>query len=432
MFFASSFAHAAQPISLGLSSQSFRVVTRQSATGVVRTGTSTRIASEMPLSVRGRLEYEQTPLPSDAAAAGFARNYTYAGAEITADKSVEKASLNVDRRIITVGLGEGGTIFSSPDGLLRREDLELLATQFDPAALAAVSIVPADDDASSWTPSKAELALLLGLDEVTESAVVGRLEAEGDLLLIRLSGDVAGKSNGATAKIAFQSEIRTAPSNGPIRSLKCTITEDRAPGMASPGFKLQATIESTLEPISAPPQLSAAALRNVSLSPTGPPLVFSAAAGFELTHDRRWHVVNHQRDMAVLRLVDHGDVIGQCNVSSLPQVDGDHAMELGKFRQQVQEGLVQQQGAVVEASQATGDNGLEILRIVATGDVKGAPVTWVYFHLTSADGRRALLLFTLSDGLRERFGTADHELVEGFRFTAASPRTAAETSGAAR
>jgi hypothetical protein len=142
----------------------------------------------------------------------------------------------------------------------------------------------------------------------------------------------------------------------------------------------------------------------------------SDAAGFELIHDRRWQVMTEQHDATILRLVDRGDLIAQCNISPLPTLGQNQRLTLEGFQEEVRRALGKNFEQLVEASDQTIDAGVQILRVVATGRTGELPIDWMYYHLADDHGHRAAVVFTLESGLADRFAHLDRELVAAFRF----------------
>jgi hypothetical protein len=122
-------------------------------------------------------------------------------------------------------------------------------------------------------------------------------------------------------------------------------------------------------------------------------------------------------DLCVLRCVDRGDLLAQCNISPLPDLAPGQHLSLEEFQAEVLRSLSERSGQIIEANQSDGEGGLRVLRVVAAGNVAEIPIQWVYYHLSSEKGRRVSLAFTLESKLVERFAEADRTLVDTFEFT---------------
>ena len=145
----------------------------------------------------------------------------------------------------------------------------------------------------------------------------------------------------------------------------------------------------------------------------------SPNGGFELLLDRQWHVMIEREDVSVLRMVDRGDLIAQCNLSSLPTLEKGETFSLVDFQQDIQRALATHFGEFVTASETVTDDGVHVMRVVTTGKEKESSlaIDRVYYHLTDSQGRRASAVFTHESDLAERFGAADQAAISSFRFT---------------
>jgi hypothetical protein len=123
-----------------------------------------------------------------------------------------------------------------------------------------------------------------------------------------------------------------------------------------------------------------------------------------------------RHDATILRLVDRGDLIAQCNISPLPTFAKGEVLTLEGFQNDVKQVLGKNFGQVVEAAQEAGDDGLVMQRVTVGGPSGELPIQWTHYHLYDAKGHRASLVFTIEGSLVERFAQIDRELVSGFHF----------------
>ena len=133
-----------------------------------------------------------------------------------------------------------------------------------------------------------------------------------------------------------------------------------------------------------------------------------------------------RNDVTVLRLVDRGDLIAQCNITPLAPLGQDEPLSLEGFQEEVKRVLGKNLEEITEASEETGDSGLRMLRVIVAGKVGELPIQWTYYHLSDEKGRRTSLVFTLESSLLDRFATIDRELIGNFRFIEGKLPTAAK------
>jgi hypothetical protein len=123
-----------------------------------------------------------------------------------------------------------------------------------------------------------------------------------------------------------------------------------------------------------------------------------------------------RHDLCVFRFVDRGDLVAQCNISELPDFEAGKHMALEAFQEEVQQALGDKFGQVVDGAKWVSDNGTHVLRIQVSGMVSEIPVNWIHYHLSSPQGRRAAIAFTLETDLLERFAENDRLMVDTFEF----------------
>jgi hypothetical protein len=152
--------------------------------------------------------------------------------------------------------------------------------------------------------------------------------------------------------------------------------------------------------------------------------------GFQLHHDRRWSVMLERPDLTVLRFVDRGDLIAQCNISPRPALAEGQQMTMEGFQAEVKRVLGNNFEEIVEATEESDDAGRRLLRVVVAGKAGDLPIQWTYYELMDLKGRRVSLVFTLEATLLERFGALDRELMGGLTLRPGKQPTPAEGKSA--
>jgi hypothetical protein len=246
--------------------------------------------------------------------------------------------------------------------------------------------------------------------------------------------DLAGTVSGAVAGVASDVELK-AVYNFDLRQrrvnwLAMSLEESRAVGHAEPGFQITARLRLATQPAALPEPLESAALAGLDLSAADGHRLLSlrSAGGFQLLHGRQWRVMTDRHDVAILRLVERGDLIAQCNASILPDVPAGRQLEMDSFQADVKRALGDSFGQVIEASQQMTPTGIRMLRVVVSGVVADVPIQWTYYHLSDAQGHQASLVFTLEATLVEQFAEQDQTLVSSFEFQPPLPVAALDTA----
>ena len=381
----------------------------------------------LPLTVAAEMHFSERMLP--AAKANLlhtVRHYHTATATIRIQGNETTQTLRDDRRLIAAQIsGDKATLFS-PLGPLTREELELI--DIPGTSIALGSLLPGKSVAvgGTWKLSDAVVTRLVNLDAVTQQDIQCKLdEVKEGIAIIAASGKISGDVGGISSDIELQAKLNFDLKSRCVTWLAMALKEDRAIGHAQPGYQTTARIRLVAAPAGTPgitaaaPQPTDKQLSGLGLE-AGPGSTLlelsTAKGGYELHHDRRWHVMTDHFDVAVMRLVDRGDLVAQCNLSKLPALPKGQQLTLEGFQQDVKKSLGKSFGQFVEAGEDKNESGIRILRATVSGFASELPIHWMYYHLSDDRGHRASLVFTLEAKLVERYAQLDREVISGFRF----------------
>jgi hypothetical protein len=282
---------------------------------------------------------------------------------------------------------------------------------------------------SQWPLADATVARLLGLEAISEQDIACAFDSVKDnVAIVSLAGKVTGAVGGVSSDIELKGKLNFDLKQRAVTWLTLAYKENRAIGHAQPGFEVLTTLRMVVAPIQPVAELSDKALAGLLLKADGGQTLIeltSEAGGFQLTHDRRWRVILERSDITVMRLVDRGDLIAQCNITPRPALAKDQQLSMEGFQDDVKRVLGNNFEEIVEATEETGDNDLRVLRVVVAGKVGDLPIQWAYYHLSDDNGRRASLVFTMESSLIERYAHIDRELLANFRFLAEKQPTQA-------
>lgn len=384
----------------------------------------------MPLEVTAELAYSERTLAAGAAYATSrtVRNYSQATANIKLRETAITNSLRADRRIFVSESGEKLATTFSPLGPLTRDELDLVDVPGSGLALAALLPQRALPVNQSWPIPDWAAARLLGLEAVNQHDLIGKLtEVKENVATIDLGGKVAGAVGGVSSEIELKGKLNFDLKQRAVTWLVLGFTENRAIGHAQPGYNVATKVRMVASPIAPTKDLADAALARLPLKATGETTLIDftgESAGYQLTHDRRWGVMADRHDVTILRLIDRGDLVAQCNISRLPQLAQGEQLALEVFQDDVKKTLGKNFGQIVEASQESLGE-LRSLRVVVSGTASELPIQWMYYHLSDAAGNRVALVFTIEGSLVEKYPQIDRELVNGLRFVATKKPTPA-------
>jgi hypothetical protein len=377
---------------------------------------------ELPMEVHGELAYDERVLESrgEPLRLRAVRHYHRAAAVLKIGTGQLRPQLSPERPLIVTRFAPEGALHFSPLGPLRSEDLDLLETQCDSLLLSWLLPTESVVLEQTWEIPTQPLALLLGIDVVNESTVVGRLvQVQGSTAELSIEGQAEGAVGGAATKVVLEGTATFDLQWRGVTRLKARLEEERDAGHAEPGLSVAADLMVSVRPLEASESLADERLAELSLEEhPGAALVRfrTASDRFQLLLDRRWTPMLDRHDLCVFKLVDRGAPVAQCNLSELPVRAGSEPMSLEAFQAEVQRTLGDQFGQIVAASQETSRAGNRVLRVLAQGSPAEVPIVWIYYHVSDRTGRRAALAFTLEEKQREAFADQDRGLVDSFEF----------------
>jgi hypothetical protein len=387
--------------------------------------------SRRPVEVKGELLYDEKQLAkADGLTQHAARYYRQAKAAIRVGDDRREEELTDLRRLVVVDTDSEGATFFSPFGPMEREELELIDVQGSRLRLSALlpneTVAPGD----SWTHEHNVLSLLLGLDVVSQADVKSTFRRmEGDLAIVEMAGSVNGAVGGVASVVKLEAKYNFDVGQRRITWLAMSLQENRSIGHAEPGFEVTARVRMAAAAIEKSEPLRDSELAELPLEANaGAELIsFQSEKGaFRLLHDRRWRVLIDRHDVTIMRFVDRGDLIAQCNMSKLSDLPAGKQMQLGVFQKEIRRALGKAFSQFTEASQSVTDRGLRVLRVVATGTVSELPIQWTYYHVSDDKGRRVSYVFTMESKLAEQFAGADGVLISSLEFAEADQQDTAE------
>ena len=389
----------------------------------------------LPLKAHADLQYVERRLSPALGSASLrvARSYHRAEAAITLRKTELKHELRDDRRLVIGQSEESQSVLFSPLGPLTREELELVDVPGSGLDLADLFPEQALAVGDTWKHPDWVIARLLGLEAVNQQDITCKLQdVKDEIAIISMEGKIAGAVGGVSSELELKSKINFDFRKNQVTWLAMAFKESRAVGHAQPGFDVVTQIRMLIAPSPPDDQVSDKALADLTLkADRGVTLVDfrSDSAGYGLVHDRRWRVMVDRHDLTVLRLVDRGDLVAQCNLSRRPALAKGAQLTLEGFQEDIKRALGKNFGQIVEAAQSTNDTDLRVLRVTVNGIASELPIQWTYYHISDANGNRASLVFTIEGDLVERFAQIDRELVTGFQFFAQKEPTPAAPAG---
>jgi hypothetical protein len=301
----------------------------------------------------------------------------------------------------------------SPAGTLSREELDMLDLQGNTLALDALLPRGTAEIGKKWKASDAALAALLSLDKLTLNSSECALEkVEANVAHIALRGNVGGSIDGSLTEIVLDGTLGLDVERRQIAWLVLNVNETRMAGPAGPGVSLTGKLRVTLSPLAASEQLSDAALAEIALEPAAPLTLLmleSSDGRFRSWHDRRWHMIDERERTTVLRMIEDGARIAQCNITTAdPPQDTAAKMTLERFRIEVGKSLEKYDTKITASQEHSGRADHRVFGVHCQGKVSGVDIVWHYYHVINTKTRhRATLVVTLEANRADSLARTD-------------------------
>lgn len=355
------------------------------------------------------------------------RHYDKMAVVLKLDQQELRPALRQSRSLVGVEIDPPSVTLFSPAGPLTRDELDLLEMHGASMSLLAYRLLPEGPVAigETWKHSAALMAAMLDLDAVSQTDVQSVLRGvTGGTAEIEISGKVEGAVSGVSTQIELKANCHFDLSASRIAWFEMVTQESRSIGHVGPGLEARSRLQMKMTPLKESASLSDAALAGTKLT-SGDELTVlsyeSPEGGWRLAHGRDWFITGDERRRAVLRLIERGELVAQCNIHTLPDAAPDEKATLAEFQNDIRSGLGDAFGQFLQASERAGEAGYRIYRVVAAGQVEQVPIQWIYYLVADKLGRQVVCAFTIESKLLEQFGAADEQLVAALELDPPKP-----------
>ncbi|MDR0520390.1 MAG: hypothetical protein LBH00_00905 [Planctomycetaceae bacterium] len=348
------------------------------------------------------------------------RRYNMAKSRMKIGSRTKMPELESELQTIVCSLEKESVSLFSPRGSLRGEQL-LLIEDIPGNTLTIDRLLPNKEVgiADTWKISDSVLRSFLSIDAVVSSNVEAVLTAVADnMAIIEVVGDVSGVYLGAATEMSVRAKFQFDLAEKRINWIGMMIEENRSIGHVGPGLDLLAKLQVKISPNTAPKELTDEFMMTVAVKPSSKVLQLKYDGGkgpWRFSHDRSWYVYQDDPQATVLRKLENGELIAQCNVADMGTVDVKTMTSLEKFQQDLITGLGKNFGKVAAATQYTDKRGYKVYKVLLDGTVENMPIRWIYHLLTDADGRQSVVVFVVEAAMLEQFGSADDLLLDTYR-----------------
>jgi len=370
------------------------------------------------------------------------RYYDKAKAAIKVGKDTLTPTLRPQRRLIAIELQsqEQETALFSPNGPLSRAELALLDIQGNTLLLDRLLPEKAVAVGDEWTHSKDLVAALFGPDTVAQCDVKSALtEVTDQVARMEITGRLKGTYLGAATQMAFKGRYRFDRRSGRIDWFALLVKENRDGNEVTEGLDVVARVQVRVGRQATREELAPEALKGLAIEATPQSRLLQyepSDRAWQCAYDRRWIITRESSDMAVLQMVDRGDMLARCKISPLHKAAKNDAVELNRFQEDVREALGESFGQFDSAGVQMNSANYRVYRVVVSGQARATvsgkettvPIQWRYYLVAERTGRRVVFAFSLEEALADRFGNEDLKLVNSLRFAEESI-AAKETGG---
>jgi hypothetical protein len=175
-------------------------------------------------------------------------------------------------------------------------------------------------------------------------------------------------------------------------------------------------------PAPLPQELADAAIGNLALEVTPERQILqqlSPDGKYNFLHDRRWHTYWEDRKFTVLKRLEAGKVIAQCNLANGPPAGKGRHQDLTQFRDDIRRSLKQRFVQFLGAGEVEGDPaGGFRYKVGVQGKEGELGVLWYYYLIASPEGDQVLATFTLAEQDAKAFGEQDLEMIGSLQWFA--------------
>jgi hypothetical protein len=346
------------------------------------------------------------------------RHVIEAGLAVNGEVRMMSALIRPQVRLLVAERRErdGAVVVISPAGPLTWNELELVQGLGDPLTLP--DLLPERPVAvgEHWRVRNSGAQALSEYDVVTSNTLDASLEsADTGTARIRLTGNIQGAARGGPGKIICEGSLTFDRRSARIDHLDLNRVETRQAGPVEAGLDIKSTLTVNRQAAEPPPALSDAALAGLSLeiTPARELLKLEMPGGTAtLLHDRHWHMFWEDPKLIVLKRLNGGQVIAQCNLAPGPHAGQGRHQDTTQFRDDIRRGLKKRFVQFLGAGEVDGNPaGGFRYKVGVQGREGQLGIVWYYYLVASPEGEQLLVTFTLAEDHVKAFGDQDLDMI---------------------
>lgn len=321
-----------------------------------------------------------------------------------------------------------GVVTVSAGGPLLRSELDLLQGPGDPLILADLLPPSPVGVGDTWAIGPDAIKALSEYEALATRDLRAKLtrldDAEAEATL---AGEVRGTVRGGEGTMRLDGRLIFDRRAGLVRRLELRRDESRKKGHVESAIEARSTLTVERSPIEVPPELSDEALKDLPLDvePHRELLLYAPPGGeYQVLHDRQWHLALEDARRAVLKRIERGEPVAQCDLALAPRAGRGRHQDVEQFRDDIRRLLGEHFGSIVGAGEVGGAEGGGFRYKVA---VEGKPreegdvPLWYYYLIAGPEGDQLYAVFTLTRALEARFTDEDARVVGSLEWRPRDP-----------
>lgn len=403
--------------------RSFQVEVQVHAKGTLKTPSREKKPTDLPLELQASMKYRERRLPSagrdDRAWRSF-RMYEQATSAVNVKD--QRTNLKISPQVHQL-VAEGkrsGLILHSNNAPLNRSDLDLLTIPGDPLCLLAILPTHDVEIAETWTIPEWAAQMFVGIEDAVSSKLTGKLlSVSNGVASLQITGEVSGATAGAEVKVVLNGTASFDLKTQTLTSFKLVQQEKRSISTVSPGMDVTATIQWTRNALAADQGIADSLISEIPLDP--PPLsqllqFQSKFWNIRLMHDRNWHLFQEISSVTVMRLVESGSLISQCNIAKIQSARPGEHVAPEQFVNDIRTSLADQLSEIVDSGEVPSENKNFIYRVIAAGSATEMEMVWIYYLCASPEGKQVSFVFAVERSNLEALNDRDLAMVMSLEF----------------
>lgn len=349
------------------------------------------------------------------------RDYSLAKAIMNIGGNQLEPVLDSNNRLVVCEIDKKGTILFSPQGPLKSEHL-LLIEGIQANTLSLELMLPEKNVriGDSWKIPTDALLSFMCVDGIAEQSMEATLTSVvDDLAMIEIVGDLQGSFLGAYTEMSLHAKIQYDLKTQRINWVGMLLDENRSIGHVGPGLDVKARLQVKISALEKPNALTDDLIGDLDLVSSDRQLRLrydNGKAPWNFQFPRNWYIILDEENKTLMRLLDKGELIAQCNIVAMPKIDPKKPTTLKSFCDDLLKGLTKNNANIVLSEESRNSASYTELRVILDGKVEDdLPLRWVYYLLTDEKGNQTVVVFVIEAELLQRFGDADERILETFR-----------------